>query len=207
MTSIQVHHASVDIPIFDSTARSAKKRIISSVGGSFGETQVAPLSYARLTDIELTLSSGDRLGLIGHNGAGKTTLLRLLAGIYEPTSGAVAISGRVAAIFEMGLGMNPDATGYDNIRLIGLYLGMSLNDIESKVADISEFSESGESLHLPVRTYSQGMLARLSFSLATAIDPEILIIDEGIAAGDAAFISKASKRLLAMIERSNILVL
>lgn len=207
MTSIQVRGVVIDIPIFDSTARSARTTAFHSIGGALGKRAGNIFTIRALDGIDLDLGNGDRIGVIGHNGAGKTTLLRLLAGIYEPTAGSVKIHGRIAAMFDVGLGMNYDATGYDNIRLMGLYLGMSLSEIEKKVADIIQFSELGDFLDLPVRTYSQGMLARLSFSLATSVDAEILIIDEGIAAGDAAFMSKASNRLLAMIERSNILVI
>lgn len=206
MTSIQLRNVVIDIPIFDSTARSVKTTAFHSIGGALGRRAGNVFTIRALDRIDLDLRDGDRVGVIGHNGAGKTTLLRLLAGIYEPTAGSVKIDGRVAAMFDVGLGMNGDATGHDNIRLMGLYLGMSMAEIERKVADITQFSELGDFLHLPVRTYSQGMLARLAFSLATSVDPEILIIDEGIAAGDAAFMSKASNRLLAMIERSNILV-
>lgn len=207
MTSIQVRDVVIDIPIFDSTARSARTTAFHTIGGALGKRAGNTFILRALDEINLDLRDGDRVGVIGHNGAGKTTLLRLLAGIYEPTGGSVKIDGRVAAMFDVGLGVNFDATGHDNIRLMGLYLGMSLAEIEKKISDIAQFSELGDFLHLPVRTYSQGMLARLAFSIATAVDPEILIIDEGIAAGDAAFMSKASNRLLAMIERSNILVI
>jgi ABC-2 type transport system ATP-binding protein len=207
MTSIILRDATVDIPIFDNTTRSLKKAALGySIGGVLGGENRAVVVRA-LSNVSLELRSGDRLGLIGHNGAGKSTLLRVMAGIYEPTAGTVKIGGKVAAMFEMGLGMNGDATGFDNIRMGGLYLGMSLKEIDAKLPDIATFSELDDFLNLPVRTYSQGMRTRLTFSLITSVDPEILIIDEGISAGDADFMQKASKRLLALVERSSILVL
>ncbi len=208
MASIVVRNATVDIPIFDNTSRSLKKAALGySIGGVLGRGENKAVIVRALSNVSLDLKSGDRIGLIGHNGAGKTTLLRVLAGIYEPTAGTVKIAGKVAAMFDMGIGMNGDATGFDNIRMGGLYLGMSLKEIDAKLPDIAAFSELSDFLNLPVRTYSQGMRTRLTFSLVTSVDPEILIIDEGMSAGDAEFIQKAQDRLLALVERSNILVL
>ncbi len=208
MASIVVRNATVDIPIFDNTSRSLKKAALGySIGGALGGGENKAVIVRALSNVSLDLKSGDRFGLIGHNGAGKSTLLRVLAGIYEPTDGTVKIAGKVAAMFDMGLGMNSDATGFDNIRMGGLYLGMSLKEIDAKLPDIAAFSELSDFLNLPVRTYSQGMRTRLSFALVTSVDPEILIIDEGISAGDAEFMQKARDRLLALVERSNILVL
>jgi ABC-2 type transport system ATP-binding protein len=208
MASIVVRNATIDIPIFDNTSRSLKKAAIGySIGGVLGRTKNKAFVVRALSNISLDLGNGDRLGLIGHNGAGKSTLLRVLTGIYEPTEGTVKIDGKIAAMFSMGLGINAEATGFDNIRMGGLYLGMSLKEIDAKLPDIAAFSELNDFLNLPVRTYSQGMVARLAFSLVTSVDPEILIIDEGISAGDAEFMQKAQVRLLALVERSNILVL
>jgi len=208
MAAIKVRNASVEIPIYDVSARSLKKVAMRlSVGGRLGSNVGHPVVVKALNDINLDLSTGDRLGLIGHNGAGKSTLLRVLAGIYEPTSGSVEVTGKVASLFDIGLGFNPEATGYDNIRMGGLYLGMSLKEIEQKVPDIAEFSELGEFLDVPLRTYSQGMLARLSFAISTCVNPDILILDEGIAAGDASFMRRADDRMLALIKRSSILVI
>ena len=208
MASIVVSNATVDIPIFDNTSRSLKKAALGySIGGVLGGRDHKAVIVRALSNVSLHLKSGDRLGLIGPNGAGKSTLLRVLAGIYEPTQGTVNIAGKVAAMFEMGLGMNNDATGFDNIRMGGLYLGMSLKEIDAKLPDIAAFSELGDFLNLPVRTYSLGMRTRLTFSLVTSVDPEILIIDEGISAGDAEFMQKAEGRLLGLVQRANILVL
>jgi len=208
MTAIFLRNVAVDIPIFDNTSRSLKNVALGhSIGGILGKAKNKAVIVRALSNINLELKSGDRLGLIGNNGAGKTTLLRVLAGIYEPTAGIVQVVGKVAAMLEIGVGMNGDATGFDNIRMAGLYLGMSFREIDAKLPDIATFSELTDFLNLPVRTYSQGMRTRLMFSLATSVDPEILIIDEGIAAGDAEFMRKARHRLLALVERTHILVI
>jgi ABC-type polysaccharide/polyol phosphate transport system ATPase subunit len=208
MTSIKVSNDSVEIPIYDVSARRSLKKVAMhlSVGGRLGSDAGHPVVVKALSNINLNLTTGDRLGLLGHNGAGKSTLLRVLAGIYEPTGGTVEVTGKVASLFDLGLGFNPEATGYDNIRIGGLYLGMSLREIEQKLPDIEEFSELGEFLDVPLRTYSQGMLARLSFAISTCVNPDILILDEGIAAGDASFMRRADDRMLALIKRSSILV-
>jgi ABC-2 type transport system ATP-binding protein len=207
MTAIKVRNANVEIPIYDVSARSLKKMAMRlSVGGRLGSDAGHPVVVKALHDINLDLTTGDRLGLLGHNGAGKSTLLRMLAGIYEPTSGSVEVTGKVASLFDIGLGFNLEATGYDNICMGGLYLGMSLREIEQRVPDIVEFSELGEFLGVPLRTYSQGMLARLSFAISTCVNPDILILDEGIAASDASFMRRADDRMGALIKRSSILV-
>jgi ABC-type polysaccharide/polyol phosphate transport system ATPase subunit len=160
-----------------------------------------------LSDINLDLRDGDRLGLVGHNGAGKTTLLKVMAGIYRPTSGRVLIDGRITPLFSTSPGLDGDDTGYENIVTCGLYLGMRREEIAEKVADIEEFSELGEYLGLPVRTYSAGMMTRFSFALVTAMEPGILLMDEGIATGDQRFADRAEARLNDFIGRSRILVL
>lgn len=160
-----------------------------------------------LDDVSLTLKSGDRLGIVGHNGAGKTTILKVMAGVYPPTSGTVRIEGRVSPMFNTSLGMDPEDTGYENICTMGLHLGMSPADIREKTPQIAEFCELGEFLELPVRVYSAGMVTRLAFAIATSIQPEILILDEGIGAGDARFAEKVTRRTNELIESSTILIL
>jgi ABC-2 type transport system ATP-binding protein/lipopolysaccharide transport system ATP-binding protein len=160
-----------------------------------------------LRDISLTLTDGDRLGLIGHNGAGKSTLLRVLAGIYEPLSGRAQIKGTIASLTDITMGMNLEATGYENIVLRGVFLGLQVKEIRRMIPDIEAFTELGEFLKLPMRTYSTGMMLRLAFAVTTAIIPEILIMDEMIGAGDAAFVAKATARLNQMISSSRILVI
>ncbi|MFJ8915662.1 ABC transporter ATP-binding protein [Amycolatopsis sp. NPDC102389] len=205
MVSIDVHNAYVDFPIFDAKTRSMKKKVLGKVGGKIGTETKVPIIEA-LHDVTLQLKEGDRVGLVGHNGAGKSTLLRLLSGIYEPTRGSAKISGKIAPVFDLGIGMDPEISGLENIIIRGLFLGMTAKQMEARVDDIAEFTELGDYLQMPLRTYSTGMRVRLALGVVTSIDPEILILDEGIGAVDAAFLNKAKDRLKALVKRSGILV-
>ncbi|MFD0203734.1 MULTISPECIES: galactan export ABC transporter ATP-binding subunit Wzt/RfbE [Saccharothrix] len=205
MVSIDVWNASVDFPIFDAKSRSLKKLALGKVGGKIGSEGRVPIIEA-LHDINISLRHGDRVGLVGHNGAGKSTLLRLLAGIYEPTRGSSRVVGKVAPVFDLGVGMDPEISGYENIMIRGLFLGMSRKEMEKRVDDITEFTELGDYLQMPLRTYSTGMRVRLALGIVTSIDPEILILDEGIGAVDAAFMAKARDRMNDLVKRSGILV-
>jgi len=160
-----------------------------------------------LRDINLDLRSGDRLGLVGHNGAGKTTLLRVLAGIYHPTAGAIRCEGLRMPLTDIQVGQDDEATGYEMILMRGLLMGLKRSEIEEKVEEIAEFSELGKFLELPIRTYSSGMALRLFFSIATSITADIILMDEWIAAGDEAFIKKASARLQMLVDRAHIIVI
>jgi ABC-type polysaccharide/polyol phosphate transport system ATPase subunit len=160
-----------------------------------------------LRDVTLEVSEGERLGVLGRNGAGKSTLLRTMAGIYPPLSGEVTTVGRVRALFDLSLGFEPDATGRENIFFRGLLLGEKPEAIRKKMAEIAEFTEIGDFLDVPVKCYSSGMLVRLAFAISSAIEGDILLLDEVVAAGDLHFQEKAKKRLLEMIDRSRLLVL
>ena len=160
-----------------------------------------------LDGVSFSLSAGDRLGLAGSNGAGKTTLLKVLYGIYEPTGGRIEVTGRVDALFNIALGFRREATGRRNIVLRGLINGWSLQEIERRMDDIIAFSELGDFIDLPYKTYSQGMASRLAFSIATSFEPEILLMDEWIGAGDPAFQEKARHRMKEMAEQAGIIVL
>lgn len=160
-----------------------------------------------LDKVSFSLSPGDRLGLVGMNGAGKTTLLKVLYGIYSPTSGKVIVDGRVDALFNVSLGFRPEATGRRNIVLRGLINGWSISEIERRMDEIIDFSDLGQFIDLPLKSYSQGMAARLAFSVATALEPEILLLDEWIGAGDAQFQEKAKHRLTELTKRAGIVVL
>src|SRR3954451_15762074 len=206
MVRIETRDASVDFPIFDAKSRSLKKAVLGMVGGNINsEDQKVPVIEA-LRGITLTIGDGDRVALVGHNGAGKSTLLRLLSGIYEPTSGTALVEGRVAPIFDLGVGMDPEISGYENIIIRGLFLGMTRRQMQDRVDDIADFTELGDFLGLPLRTYSTGMRIRLALGVVTSIDPEILLLDEGIGAVDAAFLEKSKNRLSELVERSGLLV-
>src|SRR5207245_601381 len=165
------------------------------------------LTIHALEGISLEIRHGDRVGFLGPNGAGKSTLLRVLAGVYEPTAGRVTIEGRVSPLFNTSPGLDIEDTGYENIHTCGLFLGMTRQEILRKASEIGEATGLGDYLALPVRTYSTGMIMRLGFAIATAIDPEILLLDEGLGAGDARFAEGAKRRVDALISRSHILVL
>ncbi len=210
MASVQLDNVVVSFPVYDQSSRSLKKRIISATTGGRiqSSSESGKISVVQALDgVTLAFEHGDRVGLVGHNGAGKTTLLRVLAGIYEPTIGTAKINGHVAPLFDVTLGMDPESTGYENIVLRGLFLGLSRRQIEERVDEIAEFTELGDFLKLPIRTYSSGMRMRLAFAVSTSIEPEILLLDEGIGAGDAAFLDKAQTRLQQFTEGAAIIVL
>lgn len=204
--SIETRNAWVEFPIFDAKSRSLKKAFLGKAGGAIGRNQSDVVVVEALRDITLSLKEGDRIGLVGHNGAGKSTLLRLLSGIYEPSRGSARIQGRVAPVFDLGVGMDPEISGYENIIIRGLFLGQTRKQMLSKIDEIADFTELGEYLSMPLRTYSTGMRVRLAMGVVTSIDPEILLLDEGIGAVDAEFMKKARLRLQELVARSGILV-
>ncbi len=209
MASITLDKVVIDFPIYGSN-RSWRHALLSRgtggvirrAGGNSGRMVVRAIDQ-----MDLRIEHGDRVGLIGHNGAGKSTLLHVLSGVYEPTEGRIAIEGQISPLFDAAPGLDPDDSGYENIITCGMFLGMTRDEIERKIPDIEEFSELGNYLSLPVRTYSSGMVTRFGFAVATSIDPEILLLDEGLGAGDARFAEKAAHRVEALIKRSSILVL
>lgn len=163
-------------------------------------------SVDALRQVNLRIGSGERVGLIGLNGAGKSTLLKVMAKIYPPTSGRVTVRGHVCPMFEFATGFEMNQSGWDNIRIRGLLLGMSPAEIEEKLPEIGAFTELGEFLDYPVRTYSAGMFVRLAFAVSTSINPEILLIDEVMGAGDIRFADKAKRRMYEFMEQGKILV-
>jgi ABC-2 type transport system ATP-binding protein/lipopolysaccharide transport system ATP-binding protein len=160
-----------------------------------------------LSDISLDIADGERIGIIGANGAGKTTLLKVLAGIYKPTQGRVHISGRAMALINASVGLNADATGRENIFLRGMYMDIHPREMREHVDQVAEFTELGNYLDMPVRTYSSGMIIRLGFAISTCIRPEILILDEWLAAGDAQFLAKAQRRMEEFVSGSSVVIL
>lgn len=198
-------------PLYHAGARSLKKTVLGAttigIGNRLGRADGGPLFVEALHDLTLAITSGERVGLIGGNGAGKTSLLRLLAGIYPPAHGRVLTQGRIQALLHPGQGMNPDLTGRENVRLGGLYHGLSRPALRRLEEDVADFAELGEFLNLPLRIYSAGMAVRLGFALATAMRPEILLMDEWFLAGDAAFMDKARGRLEDMVRGAEIFVI
>jgi lipopolysaccharide transport system ATP-binding protein len=206
-TRIDITGVSVFFPLYHGSSRSLKKTMLARASGRLGKDDHSRVVVQALRDISFRLTSGDRLGLIGMNGAGKTTLLRTLAGIYEPIMGRVRVQGSLSAMLDPNLGMNTDLTGRENILLRGLYNGLPSPELPRLEADVAEFAGLGDFMDLPVRTYSSGMIVRLGFALATAIRPQILLMDEWFLAGDAEFVEKARARLEDMVRGADILVL
>ena len=205
---IRLTDVSLDFPIYQGANRSLKKNLIwRGTGGSVANDANRRILVKALANVTLDIEHGARVGLIGHNGAGKTTLLRVMAGVYEPHAGTVEVGGHVSPLFDIGLGMDRDATGLDNIMLRGLFLGISRREIQAKLDSIAEFTELGPFLDMPLRTYSSGMMIRLAFAVSTSFSSEILLIDEAILAGDRGFLDKAKRRLAGFVDDSSILVL
>ncbi len=206
MSKILLSQVTLDFPIYGANTRSLKKSLVSLVtGGTIAQEN--HITFVRaLENICLELSSGDTVGLIGHNGAGKSTLLRVLSKIYTPSIGKVKIKGRISSLLDLNLGIDLESTGYENIVLSGLLRGLSRKDIEVRKKTIAEFSELGDYLAMPIRTYSQGMQLRLAFSIATSFSPEILLLDEVMGVGDAPFMEKSKQRMSELVAESDIVV-
>lgn len=205
---IRLDNVSVAFPVYHGGSRSLKKQILfHGSAGRIGRDANQRIVIQALQDVSLALKTGGRLALVGPNGAGKTTLLRVMAGIYEPTGGTIATRGRISPMFDNSFGIDGDLSGHDNIRLRGLLLGMSPAEIEEKLPEIAEFTELGDYLEIPVRTYSSGMMLRLSFAVATCFQPEILLMDEWMLAGDAHFMAKAEARIRRFVEDASLIVL
>lgn len=207
MAKIIANDLSVIYPVMDITGRSLRKDLVRmSVGGAIVNREGEVFVNA-LENVTFEINEGERVGLIGHNGAGKTTLLKSMAGIYEPVSGSIKAEGFAFPMFDISLGVDVDASGYDNIRMLGLFLGLSREAIDKMIRDVEEFTQLGDYMAMPVRTYSQGMHVRLIFAVATSLTPDIILMDEMIGAGDAAFFKRARQRMMQFISRAGILVL
>jgi ABC-type polysaccharide/polyol phosphate transport system ATPase subunit len=201
---IKAENLNVEMPVYDLSGRSMKLRVLGSLKNDRLRSDHGITVVKALQDLHFEFGNGDRVGLVGRNGAGKSTLLRVLAGIYEPTNGTLITKGRAVALLDMGLGVDETLSGYDNIRLRGTLLGMSTAEIKEKTEEIADFTDLNDYLYLPIRTYSSGMRIRLAFAISTALDPEILLLDEVIGVGDAAFLDKANKRLKEFQQRAKI---
>ena len=196
MSYLELQRISLDYPVYEQLrlfGRGAKRK---------------GTSFRALDDISFRIERGQRVALLGRNGAGKSTLLRVMAGIFPPTSGHINHDGRISVLLNTGIGMNPEATGYENIQIAGLILGMDVKTIQHKlIPDVEDFTELGHFMSMPLRTYSAGMQTRLSFAVSTAISPDILLLDELIGVGDAFFVEKAGIRVTRMLDSSGIVVL
>ncbi|MGI6244325.1 MAG: ABC transporter ATP-binding protein [Pseudochelatococcus sp.] len=206
LPSIDLVNASVDFPIYNARGRSIRSALLQRVGGAVS-TEADGVTVNALRDVTLSLRSGDRLALVGHNGAGKSTLLRVFSGAYEPSGGSAEIVGKVASLLDITMGMDPELTGAENIILRGVFGGMTIEEARRFIPDVAAFSELGDYVNLPMRTYSSGMTLRLAFAISTASTPDILLLDELISVGDSAFAHKARERIEAMMDRARILVL
>jgi lipopolysaccharide transport system ATP-binding protein len=203
MASIHLQNVSVQIPVFSNHSRYIKNLLLKKFSN---EKNLIP-SVTALNSVNLDLKDGDRLGIMGPNGSGKSTLLRTIAGVYQPTSGNIKVQGRIASLIDISLGMEMEATGFENIRMRGIMMGMKLKQIKNIEEEIADFTELGKFLELPVRTYSTGMHMRLGFAVSTVIPADIILMDEWLSVGDSNFLIKAEKRLKDFIKKSSILVI
>jgi lipopolysaccharide transport system ATP-binding protein len=208
MAKITLTNASVEIPIFNANGRSLTSRILEvATGGKLDSDPNGKVIVRALSNVSLELRDGDRVGLVGHNGAGKSTLLRVLSGVFVPTGGKATIEGSVGSLIDVSLGINAEASGRENIFIRGALLGLSKKEVREKFEEIVDFSELGEFVEMPMRTYSSGMQLRLAFAVSTVVRPEILLMDEWLSVGDGGFQAKASERLSTLVDVSKILVL
>lgn len=204
---INAKEISLDFPTYTAD-RSLKRSIIqSATGGVIARDSKSHIAVKALDSLTFDIQPGDRVGLYGHNGSGKTTLLRALTGAYAPTNGLLEVRGKVASLLDISMGMEGDATGWENILLRGMMMGLSHQKINSRIDEIAEFSGLGSYLDMPLRTYSSGMQVRLAFSVSTIIESDILLLDEWLSVGDDDFQIKATKRLHELIEESAIMVI
>ena len=204
MSRVTVERLTIEFPLFSAESRSLKSAALSLLGrGSFDRAA----THRALDHVSFEIAPGDRLCLIGLNGAGKTTLLRAIAGILPPTEGRVEIEGRVTPLLDFATGFEMELTGYDNIIARGLFLGYSVAEMRRRRSAIADFADLGRYIHQPVKVYSSGMFLRLAFAIATAIDPDILVIDEIVGVGDQAFAARAQARMIELIGRGSIVIL
>lgn len=202
---IELKNACLNMPVYGAGAISLKNHVLRL--GSKIRNQEGKYMVNSMCELDLVLSEGDRVGLVGPNGSGKTTLLRVLAGIYELSSGSLRVHGKVVPLLDLSFGMDENSTGRENIMLRGLLLGMSRSEILFKMPEIEKFSELGDYLELPMRVYSAGMRMRLAFSVSTAVDADILLLDEIMGVGDDRFQKQASSRLHTLKQSSGIVVM
>lgn len=208
MVEVKLTNVVVDVPVYNTKSRFLTASLMDvATGGRLNASKDGHVQVRALDEINLEVKDGERVGMLGHNGAGKSTMLRVLSRVYAPSSGKAVIKGKVGSLIDISLGINPEATGLENIFIRGQLLGLSKVTIKKKLDEIVAFSELGNFINLPVRTYSTGMHMRLAFAVATEIRPEILLMDEWLSVGDEDFQNKAEARLAGLVEGSNILFL
>jgi lipopolysaccharide transport system ATP-binding protein len=207
MTSIKAEKLTIYYPIFGSSSRSLKKTLVRAATGGKIANDAHGISICAIDNISFSFREGERIGLVGPNGAGKSTLLRALAGVYAPASGSLIVRGSVVSLLDLSLGMDSEFTGYENIFMRCVLMGIVKSEVYKHIDDIIEFSELGEYIKMPMRTYSTGMSLRLAFSICTTFPSDIILMDEWLAVGDADFSKKAEARLHDFINKSSILVL
>ena len=208
MAFINLQDVNIDFPVFNSTGRSLKKRLIHlATGGQLNEDASGVVVVRALENLSFTIQDGERVALLGHNGAGKSTLLRVLSSVYAPTHGTAYIQGKLGSLIDISLGIDPESSGLENIYIRGRLLGMTSSEIKAKTQEIIEYSELGDFIEMPVRTYSIGMHMRLAFTISTTLRPEILLMDEWLSVGDEGFKHKAQARMKEVLESTRILVL
>jgi ABC-type polysaccharide/polyol phosphate transport system ATPase subunit len=204
MPRIELHDVSLSFALRKTSNVTLKEYILR---GLFLDSINPKVPVRALSGVNLLAGEGDRIGVIGHNGAGKSTLLKLIAGVYPPTSGTRLVVGKICSLFDIALGFEMEANGWDNIRYRSYLQGETPKSLEGKIQEIADFSELGDFLNIPVRYYSAGMMVRLAFSIATAVEPEVLLVDEVLSVGDHAFQAKAHERMKQIISRSRLMVM
>ena len=207
MAIIEAKGLNIEFPLYHVASRSLKKRLLAKAAVRVSTDESNRVVVNALRDLTFTIQPGERVALVGHNGAGKTTLLRTLAGIYEPVGGSLRVEGEIGSLIDPAAGMDPDSTGRENIRLRGLFRGLSEAEIAELEREAAAFSGLDEFLDVPIRGYSAGMGIRLSFAMATTMNPDILLMDEWFSAGDADFMRKAEERLAALVDKAEIMVI
>lgn len=208
MTYIKFQDVSIELPIFNTRGRSFTSSLLNvATGGRLDSDAQGRVVVRALDGLTFSLHEGERVGLVGHNGAGKSTLLRALSGVFQPTKGTYSAEGTVGSLIDIALGINPEVSGRENVFIRGALLGMTKAEIASKFDEIVEFSELGEFIEMPVRTYSSGMHLRLAFAVSTVVRPDILLMDEWLSVGDESFKVKAEERLRDLVNSTKVLVI
>lgn len=208
MSLVRAQNLLIEFPIYGSQSRSLKSTFVrAATGGNLARDDSSRVVVRALDDVSFTAQEGDRIGIVGHNGSGKSTLLRVIAGAYQPIRGAIEVQGNVASMLSISLGMDADSTGYENIFLRAAIMGLSRKEVLPLVEEICAFSELGDYIHMPMRSYSSGMSMRLAFAISTSISADIVLMDEWLSVGDTEFAAKAQTRLRSLVDRAKILII